>query len=122
MSITCLHITEYTVICDVCKTKMRYDSQQDSVHNKQQAIRLAGMHMLKNGDVLCSDCFSKNKMVGKMVACNHRNDKSCPHKTDGVCCDVYKPKVKEFGEPLEFYCLRGIPENPRRKKCKMVQI
>ena len=122
MGVSSFQTTEYIIECDICKTKKVCHSFYKNVHSKQQAIKWADMHKLRDGTILCDECFAKNKLVGKLVACNNRNDKLCPYGTKNTRCDVHEPREKRFGEALSFYCLRGTSENPRHKRCKLVEV
>ena len=53
--------TEYTIECAVCKTKEVRHSFYENVHSKQEAVKWAGMHRLKDGSVLCDKCFKQRK-------------------------------------------------------------
>ena len=62
MGITSYRTTEYTIICDRCgKTEVCHSFYED-IHSKQQAIKWAGMHKVKNGDILCDSCFNTRKI------------------------------------------------------------
>ncbi len=93
----------------------------EDVHSKQQAIKWAGMKKTKDGSVLCKDCYNKNKMVGMMVVCNNSNSVWCPYGMPNTRCDVHDPREKQFGEDMNFYCLIGTSENPKHRKCKLVE-
>lgn len=63
MGVSSFQTTEYTIECDVCGTKEVCHSFYEDVHSKQQAIKWAGMHRLKNGTVLCDNCFKQRRNI-----------------------------------------------------------
>lgn len=59
MGVTSYTTTQYTVKCDCCEiTEVCADSWSENVHNKQQAIKWAGMHSTKKG-ILCDACYKE---------------------------------------------------------------
>jgi len=63
MGVTSFRTTEYTIECDGCMTREVCHSYYEDVHSKQQAVKWAGMVMLKDGTVLCKDCYEKKKRM-----------------------------------------------------------
>ena len=62
MSVTSYTSTSYDIVCDECgEGEVCPDSNAEGVHSKQEAIKWARMHKLKDGKVLCSECFKKHK-------------------------------------------------------------
>lgn len=122
MGVSSIQTTKYTIECDICGTREVCNSYYENVHSKQQAVKWAGMKKTNDGRILCQKCFNKNRLIGKFVACNNRNSKSCPYEIGNTRCDVHEPREKRFGEDLNFYCLRGTSENPRHKKCNLVKV
>ncbi len=51
MGVTSFGTTEYNKECDDCTTREVYHSYYEDVHSKQQAVKWAGMVMLKDGTV-----------------------------------------------------------------------
>jgi len=121
MGVSSFQTTEYSVVCDICGKKEVCHSFYENVHNKQQTIKWAGMMKTKDGSILCKDCYKKNKMVGKMVACNNRNSEWCPYGTPNTKCDAHDPREKKFGEDMDFYCLIGTLNDYKHRKCKLVE-
>lgn len=61
MGVSSFQTTQYTIKCDVCKIEEVCHSFFEEVHSKQQAIKWAGMHKLKDGTILCDKCFKQRK-------------------------------------------------------------
>lgn len=61
MGVSSFQSTQYEIQCDICGAEEVCHSFFEGVHSKQQAIRWAKMHRLKNGTVLCENCFKKRK-------------------------------------------------------------
>lgn len=61
MGVSSFRTTEYTIQCDYCSTREVCHSFYEGVHSKQQAIKWAGMHKLKDGTVLCDKCYKSEK-------------------------------------------------------------
>lgn len=62
MSVSSRRITQYMIECNSCgDSECCPDGLAEGVHSKQQAVTWAKMHMTKNGDVLCHECFLKYK-------------------------------------------------------------
>lgn len=62
MSVTAYRLTRYWIECDNCGTsECCPNSYSEGVHSKQEAIKWAKMHKIKNGDILCDECFNKYK-------------------------------------------------------------
>jgi formylmethanofuran dehydrogenase subunit E len=61
MAVTSIRTTEYSVQCDKCGTLEVAHSGYEDVYSKQQAIKWAGMHKLKNGKILCDKCYNEYK-------------------------------------------------------------
>jgi len=54
--------TQYTITCDECDvSETSPDSWSENTHSKQQAIKWANMHKVKDGRILCDECFIKYK-------------------------------------------------------------
>ena len=71
MAVTSYRITQYMVECDVCgENECCPDSLSENVHSKREAAKWAGMHTLKDGTVLCKNCFEKYKLRGKVNGTN----------------------------------------------------
>lgn len=65
MGVSSIRVTEYTITCDSCGVMEVCHSTYESVYSKQQAIKWAGMHRVKNGDILCNTCFNHRKIEMK---------------------------------------------------------
>lgn len=62
MGVTSYTLTQYDIRCDCCGVgECCPDSWAERVHSKQQAIKWAGMHKTKDGDILCNRCFKEYK-------------------------------------------------------------
>jgi len=62
MGVTSYQTTQYTVKCDNCGIEdTAPDSWSENVHSKQQAIKWADMHKVKDGRVLCDKCYVEYK-------------------------------------------------------------
>lgn len=65
MSVYSYRTTQYFIECDVCgSNEYCPDSLAERVHTKQQAIRWAKMHKVKDGRIMCDECFKKHKKGG----------------------------------------------------------
>ena len=61
MGVTSQTFTEYIITCDYCgEGECCPSSMAEGVHSKQQAIKWAEMKKIKNGKVICNNCY-KNK-------------------------------------------------------------
>jgi hypothetical protein len=66
MAVLSYTTTQYWVECDDCGiSDCCADNKTEKVYSKQQAIKWAGMHKIKNGDVLCDTCYEKYKKSKK---------------------------------------------------------
>lgn len=61
MAVTSFRTTEYSIECDECCALEVAHSGLEPVGSKQQAIKWAHMHKLKDGRILCNECFKKYK-------------------------------------------------------------
>lgn len=62
MSVESYRITQYMITCDECgDNECCPDSLSENVHSKRQAAKWAGMHLMKDGTVLCDSCFKQRK-------------------------------------------------------------
>lgn len=62
MGITSARLTQYYTRCDVCGVEdVVADNRMERVYSKQQAIKWAGMHKIKDGRILCNECYLKYK-------------------------------------------------------------
>lgn len=66
MGVTSFRVTEYSIECDDCNKLEVCHSTLEDVHSKQQAIKWAEMHVLKNGHILCDACYKKK--TGKSIS------------------------------------------------------
>lgn len=63
MGVRSLHFTQYYVRCDSCGLEDTVvNSAGESVYSKQQAIKWADMHKVKDGRILCDKCFNQYKV------------------------------------------------------------
>ena len=66
MSVYSYRVTQYMIECDMCgDNECCPDSFAEKVHSKQQAVKWAKMHRIKDGRILCDRCFKKYKKGGK---------------------------------------------------------
>lgn len=66
MAVTSYRITQYFIECDKCgDNECCPDSLAERVHSKREAVKWAGMHIVKGGRVLCDKCFNQYKDGGK---------------------------------------------------------
>lgn len=66
MGVTSLHTTQYYVTCDCCGLEdVVAENVGEGVHSKQQAIKWADMHKVKDGRILCDECFAQYKKKAK---------------------------------------------------------
>ena len=66
MSVSSYRITQYFIECDRCgSSECCPDNLAEKVYSKQQAIKWARMHRVKDGRVLCDKCFKKYKKGGE---------------------------------------------------------
>jgi len=61
VGISSLRVTEYFTTCDFCGCAETLHSEIANVYTKQQAIKSSGMHKIKDGRILCNECFNKYK-------------------------------------------------------------
>lgn len=62
MGVESYRVTQYYVECDACGVADTVaDNRAEGVYSKQEAIRWAGMHKIKDGRVLCDGCYNKYK-------------------------------------------------------------
>lgn len=62
MGIQSLRFTQYYVECDICGCgDVIADNFSEHIHSKQQAIKWADMHRIKDGRILCDTCFEQYK-------------------------------------------------------------
>lgn len=62
MGVTSLRFTQYCIYCDCCGIgDVIADSSIEEVHSKQQAIKWASMHKVKDGRIMCNECFNQYK-------------------------------------------------------------
>lgn len=61
MGVRSLTVTQYDVECDVCHTCEVCYSPFEDVHSKQQVVKWAEMHTLRNGQILCDACHKKRR-------------------------------------------------------------
>ena len=59
MGVTSFRTTEYSIECDGCQKLEVCHSFLEDVHSKQQSIKWAGMHALKDGRILCDACYKE---------------------------------------------------------------
>ncbi len=65
MSVYSYRITQYFIKCDVCGiSECCPDGLAERVHTKQQAIKWARMHKVKDGRIMCDKCFKEHKKGG----------------------------------------------------------
>lgn len=70
MGVTSYSTTQYYVECDACGIADTVaDNRVEGVRSKQEAIRWAGMHRIKDGRVLCDECYNKYKKELKNNDC-----------------------------------------------------
>lgn len=66
MGVTSIHTTQYYVVCDCCGLEdVVADNKSENVRSKQQAIKWADMHKVKDGRILCDECFTQYKKKAK---------------------------------------------------------
>ena len=66
MGISSYRVTQYYIECDCCGCgECCPDSKAEGVHSKQQAIKWAKMHRIKDGRVLCEKCYQEYKKGGE---------------------------------------------------------
>ena len=66
MAITSQRVTQYYIEYDMCGTSDTVaDNWTEDVHSKQQAIKWAGMHKVKDDRILCPVCFEVYKEARK---------------------------------------------------------
>ena len=68
MAVTSRRFTQYYIECDFCpSSECCPDAASEGVRNKKEAVRWAGMKLLKDGRVVCRKCLGK---VGRQEECN----------------------------------------------------